>query len=99
MLIFFDINKVFILAGQTVSLPTTEFFYGECVKMCEDFFPNFGNETTAYFITTTHRLIFFTPENFYQKQHDCGSPTALPFSAFPIEDKTEDRHFDTIEVI
>jgi hypothetical protein len=33
-------------------------FYGDIVKMCEDFFPNFGDKSTCCRITTTHRLTF-----------------------------------------
>jgi hypothetical protein len=45
--IFFDIEgivyKEFVLAGQKVNSHTTMTFYGDCVKMCEDFAPNFGD--------------------------------------------------------
>jgi hypothetical protein len=34
------------MAGQSV-LHTTVMFYSDCVKMFEDFVPNFGNKRTA----------------------------------------------------
>jgi hypothetical protein len=60
--IFFDIKRLVhkerVLAGQTVIPHTIVTFYGDCVKMCEDFDPNFGDERTGCCITTTHRLTF-----------------------------------------
>jgi hypothetical protein len=44
---FFGISgtvyKEFDLAGQTISSHTTVTFYGDYLKMCEDFTVNFGN--------------------------------------------------------
>jgi hypothetical protein len=46
LIIFFDIkgivHKEFLLAGQTVNSAYYCYFYGDCVKMCEDFALNFG---------------------------------------------------------
>jgi hypothetical protein len=48
LIMFFDIggivHKEFILAGQTVNSAyrTTVTFYGDCLKTCENFAPNFG---------------------------------------------------------
>jgi hypothetical protein len=59
LIIFFDIkgkvHKEFILAGKSI-LHTTVTFYGECVKMCKDIAPNFGNKRTGHCITTTYCL-------------------------------------------
>jgi hypothetical protein len=68
LIIFFDIKgvvqKEFVLAGQSIQ-HTNVTFYGNCVKMCEDFAPNFGNKRTGCCITTTHRLTLpFSPGNF-----------------------------------
>jgi hypothetical protein len=45
---FFDmkssVNEEFVLAGQTVNPAYYCDFYGDCVKMCEDFYPNFGDK-------------------------------------------------------
>jgi hypothetical protein len=45
LIIFFDIN----LSWQaTQSIPhTTVTFYGDCMKICEDFAPNFGDKRTG----------------------------------------------------
>jgi hypothetical protein len=62
IIIFFDIKQIvhkeFVLAGQTM-------FYGKCVKMCEDFAPNFGDKRTGCCSMTMHRLTLpFPPGNF-----------------------------------
>jgi hypothetical protein len=48
------------------SIPnTTVMFYGDCMKMCEDFAPNLGDKRTGCCITTTHHLTLpFSPGNF-----------------------------------
>jgi hypothetical protein len=51
---------------------TTVTFYCDCLKMCEDFAPNFSDKRTGCCITTTHRLTLpFSSGNFYQKRQDC----------------------------
>jgi hypothetical protein len=69
LIIFFGINGFFKKnsPGQAKqSFPrTTVTLYGDCVKMCEDFAPNFGNKGTGCCIMTTHRLTLpFPPGNF-----------------------------------
>jgi hypothetical protein len=51
------------------SIPhTTVMFYGNCVKMCEDFAPNFGDKRTGCCIRATHHLtLLFYQGIFYQK--------------------------------
>jgi hypothetical protein len=51
------------------SIPhTTVTFYGDCMKIGEDFAPNFGIKRTGYFITTMHHLILsFSPGNLWPK--------------------------------
>jgi hypothetical protein len=48
IIIFFAIkgivHKELILAGQTAILHIAVTFYGNCVKMCKDFAPNFGDK-------------------------------------------------------
>jgi hypothetical protein len=47
---------------------TTVTLYGDCVKMSEDFAPNFDNKKTVYCITTKHRLTLpFSPGNILPK--------------------------------
>jgi hypothetical protein len=58
LIIFFDIKEIvhkeFVLAGQTIN--TTVAFYDDCVEMCENFAPNFGDKKNGCCITTIHRL-------------------------------------------
>jgi hypothetical protein len=68
LIIFFDIkgivHKTFVLAGQTVS-HTSVTIYDDCMKMCEDFAPNFGDKRTGCCITTAHCLTAsVSPGNF-----------------------------------
>jgi hypothetical protein len=78
-------------AKQSI-LHTTVAFYGDCVKMYEDFTPNFEDKR-ADCITKVHSLMlpFFTRNNM----------TVVPyppyFSLFPqLKIKLKDRHFDAI---
>jgi hypothetical protein len=55
LLIFFDItNNSSWQAKQSIP-HTTVTFHGDCVKMCEDLAPKFG-EKSSYCITIKHRL-------------------------------------------
>jgi hypothetical protein len=66
LIIFFDIkaivHKEFVLAGQTVIPHTNVTFYGDCMKMCEDFAPNFGNKRTG--VTMRRLTLTFLTMNF-----------------------------------
>jgi hypothetical protein len=64
-------------------------FYGDCLKMCEDFDPNFGGKGTGCSITAhSLTLLFFTSEFF--NKNDMTLVSHLPyFSVSPIESKTE----------
>jgi hypothetical protein len=48
------------------SIPHTAVtFYGDCVKMCEDFAPKFGGKRTGRCVTSTHlHILLFSPKNF-----------------------------------
>jgi hypothetical protein len=49
----------------TKNLHTTVMIYGDCMKMCEDFVPNYGNKRTGCCIPTTlSHTSFFTREIF-----------------------------------
>jgi hypothetical protein len=81
LIIFFDIKRIvhkeFFLAVQTVNSVYYCDVLLHCVKMCEDFAPNFSYERTGCCITTTHRLTLpFSQGNFWPKQHD--SPHTHP---------------------
>jgi hypothetical protein len=72
LIIFLEIkgiaHKEVVLAGQTVNFAHYCDFYGDCVKMCEEFAANFGDDRTGCCFTTTHRLMLpFSPENFLPK--------------------------------
>jgi hypothetical protein len=61
-------------------------FYGDCLKMSEDFAPNFGDKRIHHENPLFHTS-FFNQEILDQKQHDCCPPPTLLFSASSIEDK------------
>jgi hypothetical protein len=67
LIIFSDIKAiVHNTSWQTKqSIPhTTVIFYGDCVKMFQDFAPNFDDKSTGRCITTTHRpTLRSLPEN------------------------------------
>jgi hypothetical protein len=50
------------------SIPHTAVtLYDDCVKMCEDFAPNFGRQRTGCRIRTHHLTLRFSPGNFLLK--------------------------------
>jgi hypothetical protein len=76
-------------------------FYDDCVKMCEDFAPNFGdrNWLLRHDNTPSHAS-FLTWEFFTKKQHDCHAPPSTYFCLFrQLKMKLKGCHFDTFEVI
>jgi hypothetical protein len=80
-------------AAQSI-LHVTMTFYGDCMKMCEDFALNFGEKRIGCCITKTH-ISFFT-RNFLPKNNMIVVPdqpyspdfASCDFSVSPIEDKT-----------
>jgi hypothetical protein len=69
---------------------TTVTFYCDCVKMCEDFAPNFGDKRTGCSSTTRHRLTLpFSPE-----QHDCRPHPPYCSLFLQLKIKLKGRHFD-----
>jgi hypothetical protein len=69
LMILFDIKG--LLAKNSSwqakqSIPhTTVTLYGECVKICKDFAPNFGNKRTGCcLMTMQHLALPFSPGNF-----------------------------------
>jgi hypothetical protein len=73
-------------------------FYGDCVKMCEDFAPNFGDNAPFH--------TFFFQEKIFDQHYCCPHPPYSPnlapcdFTLFPqLKMKLKGCCFDTIEVI
>jgi hypothetical protein len=58
-----NVRKDLVLAGQTGNSAYYCDFYGEYVKLCEDFATNFGDKTRCC-VATMHR---FSPGNFLPK--------------------------------
>jgi hypothetical protein len=76
--------------AKQLVLHTTVMFYGDCVKMCQDFAPNFVDKITSYCITTMHNLTLpFSPGNFWPKTTWLSYPIHCTFLCSPIEDKIE----------
>jgi hypothetical protein len=87
LILFFDTNNSSWQAKQSIP-HTTVTFHGNCVKICEDSAPNYGDKRTGCFITTTQYHTPFSPGNFDHKQHDCHPPPTLLFSVSLSKDKT-----------
>jgi hypothetical protein len=88
LIIFFDIkgivHKEFVLAGQTVNSAYNCDVFGDCVKMCKDFTPDYGDKITGCCVTTAHRLtIPLLPENFFYQKQMTVVPHSPYFSLFP----------------
>jgi hypothetical protein len=79
------VHKEFVLESQTSVPHTTVTFYGDCLKMCEDFAPNFGD---MHYDSAPSHTSFFTRE-FFRKNNITIFPHLPYFSVFPIQDKTE----------
>jgi hypothetical protein len=72
--------------------------YGDCVDVCEDFTPNFGDKRTGCSITTKHCLMLFY-QGLFTKNNMTVITYSPYFSLFPqLNIKLKGRHFDTIEV-
>jgi hypothetical protein len=72
LIIFFHIKRLFMQnsswQAQRLIPHTAVMFYGDCMKICEDFSPNVGSKTTGCCIMTVHNLTLpFSPGNFLPK--------------------------------
>jgi hypothetical protein len=69
---------------QKFQIHTTVTFYGDCVKMREDFASNSGDKRTGCCNTAMHHLTLpFSPGKFLTKNHDCHpTPTLLLVQIF-----------------
>jgi hypothetical protein len=62
---------------------TTVGFYGNCVKMCEDFVRNFGNKRAGFCFTTMYRLTLpFATGNSFTINNTIVVPRPTCFSLF-----------------
>jgi hypothetical protein len=80
---------------------TTVTSYGDCVKMCEDFAPNFGDKNwLLHQDDAPSHTSTFTRE-FWPKATWLLSPAPIhpPFLFPRFKTNQKSRHFDTIEVI
>jgi hypothetical protein len=68
-------------AKQSIS-HTTVTFYGDSVKMCEKFAPNFGGERTGSCITTNRLTLPLSQGNLLLKTTQLSSPTHPTFLCF-----------------
>jgi hypothetical protein len=66
-------------AKQSI-LHATLTFYGNCVKMCEDFAPNFGDKRTGCCITIAHRPQFLFHQAIYDREQHNFRPPNTPYS-------------------
>jgi hypothetical protein len=102
LIIFFDIKRIvhkeIVPAGQTVNSAYYCDFYGVCVKVCEDFAPNFGNKRSGCCITITYRLTL--PSSFLFFTKDISIVAHPPYFSLFLRSKIKlkGRHFDTTEV-
>jgi hypothetical protein len=65
------------------SIPhTTVTFYGEWVKMCEDFVSNFSDKITGSFITITHHLTLPFQQGIFRQNDMTVVPTHPTFLCF-----------------
>jgi hypothetical protein len=102
LIIFFDTKEIVHKDRAGQSIPhTTVAFNGECVTMCEDFVPNFGDKITGCCITIMHCFkLPLSPQNFLTESSMAVVPHPPYISLFPrLKMKLIDRHFDTTEVI
>jgi hypothetical protein len=92
LIIFFDIKRIvhkeFVLADQQSIRHTTVTFYDDCMKMCKDFGPNFGDKRTGCSFTTKYPLtVLFSRNNNVILVKNYQPPPTLSVST--IEDKAE----------
>jgi hypothetical protein len=78
-----DCFKQFVLAGQTIP-HTIVAFYGDCVKMCEDIAPNFGDERTLLNHNAPSHSSFLTRE-FLTKNNMTVVPDTLEMNEIELQ--------------
>jgi hypothetical protein len=100
LIIFSDITKNSSCQAKQSTPHTVVKYYGDCMKMREDFAMGFGDKRSGFHITTTHRPTRpFSPGNFLNKNNMTVVPRAPYFSLFPrLKIKLNGCRFDIIEV-
>jgi hypothetical protein len=89
-----DCSKRFRPGKPKQSIPrATVTFYGDSVKMCSDFAPNFGDKRTGCCITTTRRLTLLFLSEYLTKNNMTAVRTHPTILCFPNEDKIERPSF------
>jgi hypothetical protein len=74
-------------------------FFGDCMKMREDFALNFGYKRTGGCILTHHLTLPFSPIIFLTRNDVTVLSIHPTFMVPRLKIKLKGRHFDTIEVI
>jgi hypothetical protein len=92
LIIFFTFTKNSSWQAKQSIPHTTMTLYGDCVKMCKEFVPKFGDKRTGCCITKMQ--LPFSLGNFCLK-----TAWLSTLSVFPIWDKTDRLAFDTTEAI
>jgi hypothetical protein len=103
LIIFFDIkwivHKEIVPAGQTVNFAYYCYFYGDSVKACEDFAPNFGDKRSGCFITITYHLTLPSSSGTFFFTKNISIPHPPYFSLFlRWKIKLKGRNFDATEM-
>jgi hypothetical protein len=90
---FFFTKNLSWQAKQSI-LHTTVMLYGDCMKMCEDFAPNFADKITRCCITTIYNLTLpFSVAIFFTKSNKTFAPPPPTLHLFPqLKIKLKDHH-------
>jgi hypothetical protein len=95
-----DCSLRIVLADQTVNSTYYCDFFGDCLKVCEDFGPSFGDKWPDCCITTLYYFISFFTRELLIKNDTTVVPHPPYFSLFPwLKIKLKGHYFDTTEVI
>jgi hypothetical protein len=70
-------------------LNTTVTYHGDCVQICDDFAPNFGDKNWLLHHDKAPSYISFLTKELLPNTTYLSSQPILPFPVSPIKDKTE----------
>jgi hypothetical protein len=100
-IIYFDFKEIVHREFVLTVLHTTVTFYGKCMKMCENFTPNFRQQKNwllHHYNAPSHTSIF--TREYLTKNNMTSFPHPPYFSMFPrMEIKLKGCHFHTTEVM